>query len=194
MANAGPKTNGSQFFITHTATPFLDGKHTVFGEVVRGLGVVDTIANVKTGVADKPVTDVVINEVNIIRNGKDARNFDAVQVITDYFAEEEAKAQALEKVKTDMGRELANQILKAEVQPSGLRTLVLKEGTGEKPKIGQSVLVNYAGYLMAAIIPMLPKPTVCIQPAGKKAALTNLYPWNTVQRHNSLPVLRKGCL
>lgn len=148
MANSGPTTNGSQFFITHTATPFLDGKHTVFGEVVEGLDVVDTIANVKTATADKPVQDVVMNEVNIIRNGKEAKDFDAVQVMKDYFAEEEARVAALEKVKADMAREFANQVVEAEEMASGLKYLVLKAGEGEKPKTGQTVLVNYAGYLM----------------------------------------------
>ena len=148
MANSGPMTNGSQFFITHTATPFLDGKHTVFGEVVAGLEVVDTIANVKTAEADKPVQDVVMNEVNIIRNGKEAKDFDAVQVMKDYFAEEEARVEALEKVKADKAREFANQVVDAEEMASGLKYLVLKAGEGEKPKTGQTVLVNYAGYLM----------------------------------------------
>lgn len=148
MANAGLKTNGSQFFITHKATPFLDGKHTVFGEVVHGLEVVDSIANVETAVADKPVNDVVMNEVNIIRNGKEARNFDAVAVISGYFEKEEEKEAALTKVKSDMAREFANQIVEAEEMPSGLKYIVLEEGTGEDPKNGQMVLVNYAGYLM----------------------------------------------
>jgi cyclophilin family peptidyl-prolyl cis-trans isomerase len=148
MANSGPMTNGSQFFITHTATPFLDGKHTVFGEVVEGLEVVDTIANVKTATADKPVQDVVMNEVNIIRNGKEAKDFDAVQVMKDYFAEEEARVAALEKVKADMAREFANKVVQAEEMASGLKYLVLKASEGEKPKTGQTVLVNYAGYLM----------------------------------------------
>jgi cyclophilin family peptidyl-prolyl cis-trans isomerase len=147
MANSGPMTNGSQFFITHTATPFLDGKHTVFGEVVEGLEVVDTIANIKTA-DDKPVQDVVMNEVNIIRNGKEAKDFDAVQVMKDYFAEEDARVEALEKVKADMAREFANQVVQAEEMASGLKYLVLKAGEGEKPKTGQTVLVNYAGYLM----------------------------------------------
>lgn len=148
MANAGPKTNGSQFFITHKPTPFLDGKHTVFGEVVQGLGVVDSIANVKTATGDKPVTDVVMNEVSIIRNGKEAKSFDAVQVISDYFSEEDALAKQLEQVKADMGKEFANQITGATEEPSGLRTWVLKEGDGTKPNMGQIVMVKYAGYLM----------------------------------------------
>lgn len=158
MANAGPATNGSQFFITHKETPFLNGRHTVFGEVVEGLNIVDSIANVETGERDKPKVDVVMNKVEIIRNGKEAKNFDAVAVMTDYFAKEGERLAALEKekaekaamaekAKAELAAALPSEKQKATSLPTGLQILVTNEGSVEKPKVGQNILVKYAGYL-----------------------------------------------
>lgn len=158
-ANSGPSSNGSQFFITHKPTPWLDGVHTVFGEVVEGMSVVDSIANVTvTPGSNKPVEEVKMNTVEIIRNGKEARKFDAVQVMTDYFANEEErlakiekekaeKLEALKQVKTDFAAEVITQKEKAQLLPSGLKMLVIKEGSGDKPNIGSKVKVMYSGYL-----------------------------------------------
>lgn len=148
MANPGPpNTNGSQFFITHKETPWLNGKHSIFGEVVKGMEVLDTIANVPVAPPNKPVEDVVMNKVEIIRNGKDAKQFDAVQVMSSYFEEVKAKEAALKKTKEDFIAETQKQKEIAKETASGLRVLTLVEGKGEKPKVGQYVMVNYAGWI-----------------------------------------------
>lgn len=159
MANSGPSTNGSQFFITHKATPWLNNKHSVFGKVVEGLNIVDSIANVPVGAGNKPVKPVIMNTIEIIRNGKEARKFDAVEVMTTYFDNEEERLAAIEKekaeklaevqkIKAEFASQIEAQKAKATELASGLRVLTLNEGSGEKPKVGQKVKVMYAGYLM----------------------------------------------
>ena len=151
MANAGPATNGSQFFITQVPTPHLDGRHTVFGETVKGLEVIDAIANTKTVMNDKPEKYIKINKITIIANGKDAKNFNAVKVFEDYFKEinkrereREAKTKAaaakfLEEVKV--------QEPQAKALPSGVKIFKLVDGKGKQPNHTHQVMVNYAGYL-----------------------------------------------
>jgi peptidyl-prolyl cis-trans isomerase A (cyclophilin A) len=146
MANAGPNTNGSQFFITHKPTPFLDGKHNVFGEVVEGLEIIDTIANVKTE-KDKPLSDVIIKKVSIVRNGKEAKKFDAPQVMNIYFEGVAKREEKQKQVIAELKASFEKQKAEAKELPSGLKIYFLKEDDGKKPAIGQKVMVNYAGFL-----------------------------------------------
>lgn len=151
MANAGPGTNGSQFFITHDSTPWLNGKHTVFGKVIKGLEVIDSIANVPLSTdpvtQNRPAEDVVIQNIAIVRKGRDAKGFDAVAVMDDYFREAEEAKAAMQKAKDETAAEMSAQKEQAQTTASGVKYIYLKESEGEKPAQGDMVMVNYAGYL-----------------------------------------------
>ncbi|WP_404981359.1 peptidylprolyl isomerase [Capnocytophaga granulosa] len=149
MANSGPATNGSQFFITEVATDWLNFRHTIFGQVIQGEDVISKITSVKTSAQDRPVDPVVIKKVEIIRVGKDAQKWDAPKVFDAFMKEQNAKAQKLESQKEKNLALMAEQEAKAVAQPSGIKILKLKEGNGVKPQIGSDVLVNYAGFLRA---------------------------------------------
>ncbi|MCA1950787.1 MAG: peptidylprolyl isomerase [Treponema sp.] len=139
MANAGPGTNGSQFFITHKATPWLDGKHSVFGRVVEGQDVVNAIQQ-----GDK------IKSITIIRNGNDAKAFKNDQATFDSLLKNAASAAA-ERVAAKRQNDLALIATKypgALTTPNGIRYVILKEGTGTKVQAGNTVSVNYKGMFL----------------------------------------------
>ncbi|MFT5253568.1 MAG: cyclophilin family peptidyl-prolyl cis-trans isomerase [Flavobacteriales bacterium] len=150
MANSGPGTNASQFFITHKDTPWLNGKHTIFGHVTAGMTVVNSISQ-----------GDVITKVAITRKGALAKKFDAVKVFSDYFKNKEADAKKqaalAEEAKKLEQAKYAPVIAKkiayfaamkatATTTPSGLTYKIVKTGTGIKPADGSTFYFHYAGY------------------------------------------------
>lgn len=136
MANSGPNTNGSQFFITHKSTPWLDGKHAVFGRVISGQEVVN---NIKQG-------DLII-KVEIIRVGKKAKKFNATKVFAEGIAElKEKQRLAVIKQHEDFKTEMLKTYPNATQTESGLMYEITKEGNGIYPQAGETVEVHYTGY------------------------------------------------
>jgi FKBP-type peptidyl-prolyl cis-trans isomerase len=133
MANAGPGTNGSQFFITHTATPWLDGKHTVFGSVVEGQNVVDAVAQ-----GDEM-------QVEIVRVGDVAQAWNAVEAFRSVEGERERRL----KEAREKQQELLDSVAAGyDETPSGLRYKILQKGEGKKATKGAMVSVHYKGQLI----------------------------------------------
>ena len=152
MANSGPGTNSSQFFITHKETPWLDGLHTIFGRVVEnGMEVVNAV-----------VQDDAINSVKIIVKGEDAKKFDAVKVFSDYFKVEsknqkqqaEVEAANQKKYKEEYAKVISDKLAffaenkaSGTKLPSGLIYKIITKGDGKKLSKGTQVMLNYAGFL-----------------------------------------------
>lgn len=152
MANNGPATNSSQFFITHIETPWLDGKHTIFGHVVgNGMETVNKI-----------LQDDYMSKVSIIRNGEAAKKFDAVKIFHDYFSIEAKNQKELAAIEAEKKRAF-NEKFKAVIDAkllyfkelkakavrtkSGLSYAITKKSGGEKPKAGMGIFIHYAGFL-----------------------------------------------
>lgn len=176
MANSGPKTNSSQFFITHKETPWLDGKHTIFGHVTKGMDVVNLIAQ-----------DDIIKKVTITRKGAAAKAFDASKIFSDYYFnkadddKKEALIDAENKRKQDsiMAAAKKEYIEKfagvisvkkayfdatkptATVTESGLAYKITNKGTGIKPANGTTFNFNYAGYFEDGTLFDSSYPDVC---------------------------------
>ena len=147
MANSGPATNGSQFFITLKETPWLNGKHTVFGEIVIGQNIIDTLGLVETTKpGDVPVDSIIIDEVNILRVGNvNLASFNSK--IESIEKEKQEMEVRIKKVATETAAGFVTLREKAEELPSGLKILFTKKGDGVKPTEGSKILMNYSGYL-----------------------------------------------
>tara|TARA_R110002050_G_scaffold19533_5_gene56172 strand:- start:1 stop:933 length:933 start_codon:yes stop_codon:yes gene_type:complete len=134
MANSGPASNGSQFFITHVPTPWLDDKHTVFGKVVEGQDVVDSVAQGDT-----------MKKVEIIRVGEEAEKWNAVEAFRSFTGEREAR---LAKIKAEEEAQVKKVSEGFDKTESGLLYKIIQKGNGKKAEKGKSVSVHYKGALI----------------------------------------------
>ncbi|MBT4062478.1 MAG: peptidylprolyl isomerase [Flavobacteriaceae bacterium] len=134
MANSGKATNGSQFFITHVPTQWLDNKHTVFGEVIEGQNVVDKIKQ-----------DDQINSIEIIREGSEANSWNTLEVFNEFKSQKEKEISEIMQKNKQMIEEVSKGYLETD---SGLRYTVLLKGNGDSPNKGDLVKVHYKGQLL----------------------------------------------
>jgi peptidylprolyl isomerase len=159
MANSGPATNGSQFYITHKATPWLDDKHSVFGQCVYGQDVVDAMAKVEMKGASRPgapasipLVDIILEEVRIVATGEAANAFDwkteyaKESDLIDRMKREKAEREGAQKV--EIAEKLGFDLAEAVKTSEGLEYIVRQGGEGEKPSVGQTISAHYTGYLL----------------------------------------------
>ena len=133
MANAGPGTNGSQFYITHIATDWLDGKHTVFGKVIEGQDIVDSVAQ-----------GDIIESLEIVRVGDAAEKFNAVEAFRTFEGSREKRVAAeREAARAELDKLAAG----FDETESGLRYQIIQKGDGKKAEKGNMVSVHYKGQL-----------------------------------------------
>jgi FKBP-type peptidyl-prolyl cis-trans isomerase len=133
MANAGPGTNGSQFFITHVPTSWLDGKHTVFGHVVEGQDVVDAVAG-----------NDALDSIEIIRVGAEAEKWNAIEAFRTFEGSREKRILEQKRAAEAAMEKLAAGFSKTE---SGLRYQIIQKGSGKQAEKGKKVSVHYQGAL-----------------------------------------------
>jgi len=157
MANSGPNTNGSQFFITVENTPQLNGGYSVFGKVIEGQSVADSISMVEVEPGDKPVEEVAMTAVTIIRVGSEYKKWDALaafeagkadfEVAQQEEMERRVEAEEQARIQSEAYRtELATKYPTAVTTESGLMYVLETVGNGKKPNNGDMVNVHYAGY------------------------------------------------
>ncbi len=133
MANSGPGTNGSQFYITHVPTSWLDGKHTVFGHVVEGQDVVDAVAQ-----------GDALETLEIVRVGEEAQKWNAVEAFRSFEGNRKKRLEAEKNAAEEAMEKLAAGFEKTE---SGLRYQFIQRGEGKKAENGKTVSVHYTGQL-----------------------------------------------
>ena len=133
MANSGPGTNGSQFYITHVPTPWLDGKHTVFGHVVDGQDIVDAVAQ-----------GDVLESVEIVRFGEDAEKWNAIEAFRNF---EGSREKRINNAKMEAELKMEKLAAGFEKTESGLRYKMIQKGNGKKAENGKTVSVHYEGSL-----------------------------------------------